>query len=504
MPNVFEEYGNLGQAYESDGWKLLRSKYSRVEVAMLNAAFPDRSKPVACDTLHASVRAMLTSLREQGYGDGDVPAGDGREVCHGRWMNELRLLEKIQLEDGTTQYRLRSSTIAALDAVRRMGSRDVMLSSPRMQIIANEIDKLAALVSGDVEERRRLLVEQLEAAQRALDEFDAGGGVQEPTPEEVQARLVNVVDLLDQVPRDMRQIEEELKHERDVLFDEFHADERPHGQIVHDYLARSDVLFNGTDSGKLYNGALEMFAADRFDIEMHHKVRRIAMSYLLVNFKAKKRYDIRAAWETVSDGMRAISAMRSSCSCAIKNAVGSYDLARYRKMTGTLKRLESLMWARAIGGDGTGKLAHGPSLMDDLLPGLKVESLQRKLKGPANHQPPPRLTGGEKDAPEVDMRELRRLGMPLTEEVVDAFEAMLAPGQARPAAELYANLSSDLRRDVEVLGLISEACGGGLELEGALVDAYECVGLEGEQRVWLAPRILVRRPLGAEEGEQDA
>ncbi len=504
MADVFDEYGKLAQAYESDGWKLLRSKYSRVEVAMLNAAFPDRSKPVACDTLHASVRAMLTSLREQGYGDGEVPAGDGREVCHDRWMNELRLLEKIQLEDGTTQYRLRSSTIAALDAVRRMGSRDVMLSSPRMEIITSEIDKLAALVTGDVEERRRLLVEQLEAAQRALDELDAGGGTQEPTTEEVEARLVNVVDLLEQVPRDMRQIEEELKRERDGLFDEFHADERPHGQIVHDYLARSDALFNGTDSGKLYNGALEMFAADSFDIEMHHKVRRIQTSYLLVNSQVKKRYDIRAAWETVSDGMRGISAMRSSCSRAIANAVGSYDMARYRKMTETLKRLESLMWARAVESASAGKPGSGPSLMDDLLPDLKAESLQRKLRGPASHQPPPPLADDEKDTPEVDVRELRRVGMPLTEEVVDAFEAMLAPGEARAAAELYARLPVDLRRDVEVLGLISEACGDGLELDGALADAYDCVGLEGEHRIWRAPRIMVRRPLDIEEGEQDA
>lgn len=499
MADVFDEYARLGRAFDSDGWKLLRSKYARIEVAMLNAAFPDRSKPVACDVMHANVHAMLTDFRERGYDSSDVPSGDGRAVCHDRWMNDLRLIEKIQLEDGTTQYRLRSSTIAALDAVRRMGSRDIMLSSPRIETITREIDKLAALVSGDFDEGRRLLVEQLEEAQRALDEFDAGGGAREVTPQEVEARLINVVDLLNQVPHDMRQIEEELKHERDSLFDEFHADARPHGQIVGEYLEKSDKLFNDTDGGKLYNGALEMFAADQFDTQMHHKVRRIARSYLLATSDVKKRYDIRAAWETVSDGMRAISAVRASCSRAIANAVGSYDQARYRKMTETLKRLESLMWERAVDGDGAGK---GASLMDDLLPAPEIEALHRRLRGPAGYEPPP-LLGPGGDPPAVDLRDLRQRGMPLTKEVIDAFEAMLAPGEARSAAQLFLDLPFDLRRDVEVLGLISSACAGELEIREAASDAYECIGADGVRRIWRAPKIMVRCSADVEEGVED-
>ncbi len=76
MADVFEEYGKLGQAYESDGWKLLRSKYSRVEVAMLNAASLDRSERAAVLEAEANfrdrgesysldeVRAMLREARK--------------------------------------------------------------------------------------------------------------------------------------------------------------------------------------------------------------------------------------------------------------------------------------------------------------------------------------------------------------------------------------------------------------------------------------------------------
>ena len=90
MADVFAEYGKLEEAYAGDAWSLLRSKYSQVYVAMLHAAFPDRSKPVRTEALHSAIDAMLTELRSEGY---DVPTVSGRDLCSDRWMNELRLLE---------------------------------------------------------------------------------------------------------------------------------------------------------------------------------------------------------------------------------------------------------------------------------------------------------------------------------------------------------------------------------------------------------------------------
>ncbi len=486
MSDVVAEYLGLGQTFGSDGWRLLRSEYARAEVAMLNSAFPDRSKPVACEVLHAHAQEMLAALRARG--DVRVPAGDGATVYRARWMNDLRLIEKTQLVDGSTQYRLRSSAIAALDAVVRLGSRDVVLSGSRVETIAQEIDKLAALVSGDSAERRSMLEARLEAAERALRELDADGA-REPTPAEVEERLINIVDLLDQVPRDMRQIEEELKAECEELIDEFRADELPHGMIVGDYLKRSDELFNSTESGKVYNGALEMFAADGFDAGMHRKVRKISRSPYLVLSDVKDRYDIAAAWDVVSEGMRGISSARAACSRTIANAVGSYDMARYRKMAETLKSLEHLIWDRVAA-----RGARSRSLMADPLTEAMVDSLQRRLRGPATYEPPPSLAEvcpGE--APELSLRRLGGYGKPMTQEVIQAIEAMLAPGEARPAAQLFAELPTSLRRDVEVLGLIGDAFDRGSDLGAAPTDLYACAGPDGAERAWLAPRVIIKR-----------
>ena len=487
MADIFEEYGKLEEAYAGDAWSLLRSRYSQVYVALLNAVFPDRSKPVRTEALHAAIDTMLEELRAAEY---DVPAGSGRELCADRWMNDLRLLEKFELDDGGTEYRLRSTTIAALDAVDRMGSHEVVLSSPRIETIAHEITKMATLVSGDPAARRAQLEADLAAAQEALARFDENGGVVELTPEEVQARLMNVVDLLRQVPGDMRQIEEQLGRERDDLIDEFRADERPHGEVIAEYLDHAEALFNGTDSGQLYNGAVAMFADNRFDADMHQMVRNIASSEYVAGTDVGKKYNIRSSWEAVSDGMVGIFDLRSRCSRTISNAIGSYDMSRYRAMNRMLKRLDSLMWERAMANGTAGK---GKSLMTDPLPQVELECLQRKLKGPDTHEPPPALTEYEGEAPAVDLDRLRKLGGPFTAQVVAAFEDLLEPGEALPAATLFACLDEELRRDVEVLGLIRYAASNNLDMSGAEPDVYECFGVDGTERHWLAPRIMVVR-----------
>ncbi len=493
MAAVFEEYEKLSDAFDGDALKLLRSPFSRIYIAMLNAAFPDRSKPVRCESLHSTAEAMLIEFRDAGY---EAPTVSGRELCMERWMNELRLLEKFELDDGSTEYRLRSTTIAALDAVDRMGTREVVLSSPRIETIAHEVVKLAALVSEDPAERRHQLEADLQAAQRALERFDESGGASDASPEDVCARLMNVVDLLRQIPRDMRQVEEQLGRERDDLIDEFRNDERPHGEVIADYLQHAEALFNGTDSGQLYNGAVAMFADNRFDADMHRKVRSIASSEHVTNSELGKKYDIRSSWEAVSDGMAGIFDLRSRCSRTISNAIGSYDMARYRAMSKALKQLEALMWKRAMEGGSKGK-----AIMPDLLLDTDVKCLQRRLKLPSNHEPPPPLSRDEGEAPQVDLERLRVLGGPFTEQVVDAFEEALAPGQTEPAASLFAKLDDDLRRDVEVLGLIRYAAANGLAMTDAEDDAYECVGPDGACRTWLAPRILVTRSEQKAAGE---
>ena len=142
------------------------------------------------------------------------------------------------------------------------------------------------------------------------------------------------------------------------------------------------------------------------------------------------------------------------------------------------------------------------ALMTDSLLDVDIECLQRRLKGPDKNEPPPPLSQAEGEAPEVDLERLRMLGGPFTAQVIAAFESLLGPGETESAAFLFAKLDQDLRRDVEVLGLIRYAASNDFAIDGAASDVYECVGPDGAKRAWLAPRILVskggKQPIGAE------
>ena len=80
------------------------------------------------------------------------------------------------------------------------------------------------------------------------------------------------------VPADMSRIEELMYEERNSLIDSFHEDDRPGGELVAEYLRRSDELFSGTDSGQVYNGAIRMLSNRRLNAQISSRVRMIAMS----------------------------------------------------------------------------------------------------------------------------------------------------------------------------------------------------------------------------------
>lgn len=497
MADVFEEYERLGDAFGGDAYKLLNSRlYARLYIAMLRGLFEDLSQPARTDLLHDQADGMLARLEEAGF---DVPTREdgarrvsGRELCSEVWLTEMRLLTRHALDTGETEYRLTSAAIAAIEAVARLGSREIVLSSPRIETIVAEINKMAAMVDPDPAARRRVLEEDLRRAQEALTRFDETGG--EPaSPADVRARLLNTIDLLSQVPGDMRRVEEMLLDQRNALIDDFRNDERAHGEIIAEYLQRSAAIFDGTDSGQLYNGAVEMFADERFSSQMSAKVRMIARSDALEELgRTDRRLDIKRSWDSISDGMQAILELRGRCSHTIGNAIGRYDVAKYRQLVDTLRRLETAAWDWSL----ANLRRHQKSPVHDTLCTADVEVLARRLHAPAEQTPPPALApGGPVEVPAVDLRRLRLMGGPCTDRVLDALEELCRqaePGRPVGLDDLFNRLDPELRRDVEVLGLVHHAADLGIDVRTCPRSRYRCVGPDGRERTWLAPAIALR------------
>lgn len=132
--------------------------------------------------------------------------------------------------------------------------------------------------------------------------------------------------------------------------------------------------------------------------------------------------------------------------------------------------------------------------MADALDVAEVETLMYKLSTRPAKQPPPALFVADSSTlPTIDVERLRYFGGARTREVLDAIESLLPMhGQTRLSIT-FGKLDASLRREVELAGLMRYALIAGVQLEEAQRAPYTCVDLNGNERTWLAPDMIVIR-----------
>ena len=482
-------YEKLGIPYGKPTLRFLQATWARVIMAMLIEGFPDRTQGVRSELLHARVDSFIDELSQSGIGvprkENDTRNITGRELCVERLMREYRLIATYPLESGETEYRLTSDAIEALETVEKLGSEEVLFSNPRIEMIVKAIENTALLVNPDYEAGLRQRQERLEKARKDLEDYVANGGVGSTSDSTVRASVANVMDLLRQVPSDMRRVEEMLAGQGRNLIEEFRNDERPPGQIVQGYLERSGNIFAETESGRVYADALETLGNAQLNNLIYDDLKMIATSSALEDLPADERIEVRRAWTPIRLGVEGILSQRRKSSRTIRNSLTQHDVIRDRELTKELKRLDRLVWQWAE----TCKRSETGPVVQEATP-CELNGLTRLLYDPGAHRPPPPLSQVENATEPADLQELLRQGGPMTKKVAGALVAIASPGDI-DFAEAFNRLDPDLRRDVELCGLMQLATTLGIDVENADESLYCAASFDGEERVWSAPRIVI-------------
>lgn len=502
MSEVVSQFAQLDATFEDGAMRLLRSDYAQTSIALLRELFADGSTHRESEILYAQTDAMLDELdlaECKIWRHGDGTKLDAREVVNDKWVREFKLLERRILPTGESEHSLRPEALAVLSCVDAVANETITLSSPRVEMIVDALTRLSMVVNPDPQAQRADLVAKVKEAQKALDDFDKHGG-KLPKDLDPVAMYHNALDLMAQVPMDMSRIEELMYEERNNLIDSFHADDRPGGELVAEYLRRSDDLFSGTDSGQVYNGAIRMLSNRRLNAQITSRVRMICRSEPLQTLEPQERMALERSWKHMVGGMEGVLKLRRSCSETVANAITQYDHEVYREYTAQLKELYRMVLERGLTHPPAGR-----SPMADALDTAKVETLMHKLSTRPAKQPPPALFVGDVDSlPAIDLERLRYFGGARTREVLDAIEQALPPrGEARLSVA-FNGLDARLRREVELAGLMRYALMAGTPVEQAQRAAYVCLDLAGEERVWEAPDMLVvRSDVAQRKGEFD-
>lgn len=491
MSDVVSQYSQLEPVLADGAMRLLRSDYAQTSIAILRSLFSDGMSRVESEVLYAQVDSMLDELDFAGckvWRHEDGSRLTAREFVNEKWVRDFKLLERRILPTGESEHSLRPEALAVMTAVDAVGDDTILLSSPRAEMIVEALMQLSTAVNPDPQAQRADLVAKVEKAQRALDEFDASGGAM-PSDLDPVALYRNALDLMSQVPVDMSRIEEQMYDERNKLIDSFHADDRPGGALVGEYLRRSDDLFSGTDAGQVYNGAIKMLSNRRLNSQISSRVRMITRSDALDELEERERTALERSWKQLVNGMNGVLKVRRSCSEAVSNAITQYDHEVYREYSALLKDLYRVVLERGMEQN---PLAKSP--MPDAVGTSEIETLMYRLSAkPAKQPPPPLYQVDEASVPHIDIKRLRYYAGARTPELLAGIEKVMGTAEEMPLSEAFNALDGSLRREVELTGLMRFALETGVDIEHSATAVYECCDFDGRIRRWVAPQVIVSR-----------
>jgi len=458
---------------------LARSKHSAFVVAVFRSAFAADTAQVPTHVLHERVEQAQGELAAEGV---DVPAGTGREVCRG-WLRD-RWLRRIASINDAEVYVKTTHAESALTMIERNGRARPQLSESSIATILHAAEQCAIDANADAEARISRLDQQIAALTVERDRIVGGGGVEVASDARMLERLANLERLLVDLPADFLAAAEAVDEIHRDLADAFRSDDRAAAAVIGDYLTRLDAL--AADSrAAAFIGASELFRDDTArqhlsdDIEtfLTHPFTRLADPEGLTR--------ARNAVFTLQAGLNQVLQRRRRASDTLR--------ARIQQRTdhdGEVRGLLNGIRDALIGVGRSGRRFHSPP---GLLPTeVTVGHLSTRFHDPDDHLPPPPLHDADADpddGSDLSFEELRRYGGPAYAALHEAVAARLAARGAVALAEVFADLDPDLRRPVDLLGLLQLA-GTDAPSAGELMP-HPAVRPDGSEVVLVAADLLI-------------
>ena len=123
---------------------------------------------------------------------------------------------------------------------------------------------------------------------------------------------------------------------------------------------------------------------------------------------------------------------------------------------------------------------------------MKVAHFRERYWDPASAAPPPPLEALDDEVPEQPtMEQLRMQGGPSLDDLRTALVEALHTGDSDTIGDLFHALPDDLRRPVEILGLLHLASRVDALDEVSGEEIFEAIRPDGERRTFLVPAVPI-------------
>lgn len=428
------------EAFTRPTLRLLNGKWAPVQVAVLRIVFDRDRRSIPTDHLHAQVGALLGLFRAEGF---DSPTGTGRELCR-RWMNS-KWLVRLNSEDGGEVYELTSYALEALELVQNLSSDRPLLSESRLTAILDAVRRQAIDASPDAQSRIERLSAQIAELTAERDRLAEGGEPELTSVDRMMEGYDNLVDLIGQLPSDFKRVEEGIRGLRDTILTDFRSDTRPLGQIIDEYLVRSDDLLS-TPEGRAFVGALRLLRDDAMLAQLRRDLDVILTHPFTQVLAADEVRAFRGTVTMVRRGLDDVLNQRSRLTATLRDHIVNHDAVKERELAYTLKALhtELTTWVHTTSTRAKTRV--------ELLPGAVgiLPHVRERFYDAGDHVPPEPLGDTPEDTDgTVTLEEIRRQGGPLLGRLQDGLARAGGAAGEVTAGGAFNHFPDDLRRPVE-------------------------------------------------------
>ena len=467
--------------------KLLDRKSAGVAMPLFAAVFPDDAQPIPVEQFHTRIDALLDELRATGY---PVPSAGGKLLAM-QWVRERWLYRDPG--HGQETYQLTGDARQALDYVTRATRTQLNVSLSRIETMRRVVSEAALAANPDREERKRRLAEEISRLQTEYDRLDSGGELPESSEAEMSEQFANVLRELDGLPSDFRRVEEAVREMHRSITKRFREEERPVGEVVDDYLEQSANLLTATPEGRAFAGALELLRKRDWLSRLRADLDTILAHPWAEILLPDEQRQLRMAVDVIRRGISEVLGQRQRLTATLREHIENYDHIRNRELDAVLRGIDREMrtWMQSA------RARHHVDV-ELIPPGLDMAAVRFKTYDPDNERAPEPLEDVSHEAPAaLSLDEIRKQGGPSLDQLRQRIDEKLTAGDLESAGGLFNSLPDELRRPVEILGLLHLFTRMGAQIDPALRESVSAVRPDGTTRRFLMPTSTMQETQNA-------
>jgi hypothetical protein len=476
------DFARIENALNTPTLKLLDRKSASVTMPIFAAVFPQNTQPVPVEHFHTKVEALLDELRSTGHA---VPSGTGKSLAM-QWVRESWLFRDA--DRGQETYQLTGDAKQAIDYVTRATRTQLNVSLSRIETMRRVVSEAALVANPDREERKRRLAEEIIRLQAEYERLDDGGEMPGSSEGELTEQFSNVLRELDGLPSDFRRVEETVRDMHRVITKRFREEERPIGEVVDDYLKQSSNLLTVTPEGRAFSGALELLRKADWLTSLRADLETILAHPWAGTLLSDEQRQLRTAVEVIRRGIADVLGQRQRLTATLREHIENYDHIKNRELDGALRGIdrEMRMWMLSA-------KARDRVDVELIPPGMDIAALRFRTFDPESERAPDPLEDVSREAPAgLSLDDIRKQGGPSLDQLRRQIEAMHAAGEHESAAALFNSLPSDLRRPVEILGILHLFTRMGADIDSSQRERVAATRPDGTTRRFLIPASTIQ------------